>query len=44
MELSFLGILKADENLKYIPTIILTTSNNRKDVLVLPGLEITGYC
>ena len=31
--IEFLGILKKDPVLKYIPTIILTTSNNQKDLL-----------
>ena len=31
--IEFLQILKADDYLKYIPAIILTTSNNHKDVL-----------
>jgi CheY-like chemotaxis protein len=31
--IEFLKILKKDENLKHIPTIILTTSSNQKDLL-----------
>jgi CheY-like chemotaxis protein len=39
----FLAILKADECLKYIPAIILTTSNNRKDVMECYRIGIAGY-
>jgi response regulator RpfG family c-di-GMP phosphodiesterase len=31
--IEFFRHIKKADNLKYIPTIILTTSNNRKDVL-----------
>lgn len=41
--IEFLGILKADEYLKYIPAIILTTSNNRKDVMECYRMGIAGY-
>lgn len=41
--IEFLGILKNDEVLKYIPTIILTTSNNQKDLLECYKIGITGY-
>ncbi|PKH67013.1 response regulator [Flavobacterium sp. ALD4] len=41
--IEFLGILKADEYLKYIPAIILTTSNNRKDVMECYRTGIAGY-
>ena len=41
--LEFLRILKDDERLKYIPTIVLTTSNNRKDVLECYRIGIAGY-
>ncbi|TRO63345.1 response regulator [Christiangramia sabulilitoris] len=41
--IDFLKILKNDEVLKYIPTIILTTSNNRKDVLECYKIGIAGY-
>lgn len=41
--MEFLTILKADEYLKYIPAIILTTSNNRKDVLECYKIGIAGY-
>lgn len=41
--IEFLGILKNDEVLKYIPTIILTTSNNQKDLLECYKIGIAGY-
>lgn len=41
--LEFLKIMKEDEVLKYIPTVILTTSNNRKDVLSCYQIGIAGY-
>jgi len=41
--IEFLRILKADEHLKCIPSIILTTSNNRKDVLECYKIGIAGY-
>lgn len=41
--IEFLNILKNDNQLRYIPTIILTTSNNRKDVLECYKIGIAGY-
>ncbi|ALJ06472.1 transcriptional regulator [Pseudalgibacter alginicilyticus] len=41
--IEFLGILKKDDVLKYIPTIILTTSNNQKDLLECYRIGIAGY-
>lgn len=41
--IEFLKILKADEVLKYIPTIILTTSSNRRDLLECYKIGIAGY-
>ncbi|NAS32206.1 response regulator [Flavobacteriaceae bacterium R38] len=41
--IEFLKILKKDEVLKYIPTIILTTSNNRRDILECYKIGIAGY-
>lgn len=41
--IEFLNILKADECLKYIPAVILTTSNNRKDILECYRIGIAGY-
>lgn len=41
--IEFLKILKADDTLKYIPTIILTTSNNQRDLLECYKIGIAGY-
>lgn len=41
--IEFLKILKADDRLKYIPTIILTTSNNQRDLLECYKIGIAGY-
>jgi len=41
--IEFLKILKNDNYLKYIPTIILTTSNNKKDLLECFEIGIAGY-
>jgi CheY-like chemotaxis protein len=41
--MEFLGILKQDDYLKYIPSIILTTSNNRVDVMECYKIGIAGY-
>ena len=41
--IEFLKILKSDEVLQYIPTIILTTSRNRKDVLDCYRVGVAGY-
>ena len=41
--IEFLSILKNDEVLKYIPTVILTTSNNQKDLLECYKIGIAGY-
>lgn len=41
--IEFLGILKDDDNLKFLPTIILTTSENRKDLLECYRIGIAGY-
>ena len=41
--IEFLKILKNDEVLKYIPTIVLTTSKNHKDVLDCYKIGIAGY-
>lgn len=41
--IEFLRILKNDEVLKYIPTIVLTTSNNHKDLLECYKIGIAGY-
>lgn len=39
----FLKILKNDEHLTHIPTIILTTSNNQRDLLECYKVGIAGY-
>ncbi|MBD0822994.1 response regulator [Aestuariibaculum marinum] len=39
----FLSILKNNEVLKYVPTIILTTSSNQKDLLECYKIGIAGY-
>jgi CheY-like chemotaxis protein len=41
--IEFLHVLKADDYLKYIPAIILTTSNNHTDVLECYKIGIAGY-
>ncbi|KAA5822342.1 response regulator [Algibacter amylolyticus] len=41
--IEFLGILKNDDVLKYIPTIILTTSSNQKDLLECYKIGVAGY-
>jgi len=41
--IDFLKILKNDIHLKYIPTIVLTTSNNRNDLLECYKIGIAGY-
>ncbi|WP_367773167.1 response regulator [Flavobacterium sp. WC2421] len=41
--IEFLEILKGDDHLKYIPSVILTTSNNRKDVMECYRIGIAGY-
>ena len=41
--LEFLKILKSDQTLRYIPTIILTTSNNRNDVKACYEIGVAGY-
>ncbi|WP_047550194.1 response regulator [Psychroserpens sp. Hel_I_66] len=41
--IEFLATLKKDEVLKYIPTIILTTSNNQKDLLECYKIGVAGY-
>lgn len=41
--IEFLSILKKDADLRHIPTIILTTSDNRKDILECYRIGISGY-
>lgn len=41
--IEFLTILKNDDVLKYIPSIILSTSSNHKDMLECYKIGIAGY-
>ena len=41
--IEFLKILKGDDVLKYIPTIILTTSCHQKDLLDCYKIGVAGY-
>ena len=41
--IEFLSILKSDSRLKHIPTIILTTSNNNRDLLECYKIGVSGY-
>jgi len=41
--IEFLSILKKDDLLNHIPTIVLTTSNNKKDLLECYKIGIAGY-
>ncbi len=41
--IEFLSIIKKDEDLRHIPIIILTTSNNQKDILECYKIGISGY-
>ena len=41
--IEFLSILKKDAALKYIPTVILTTSNNQRDLIECYEIGIAGY-
>lgn len=41
--IEFLKILKEDTVLRYLPTVILTTSSNRKDVLECYNHGVAGY-
>ena len=41
--IDFLRILKSNEDLRHIPTIVLTTSNNKKDLLQCYQIGISGY-
>ena len=41
--IEFLEILKKDSRLRYLPTIILTTSENRVDLLKCYEIGIAGY-
>jgi CheY-like chemotaxis protein len=41
--IDFLKILKNDEHLNHIPTIIFTTSNNHRDIAECYKIGIAGY-
>ena len=41
--IEFLSILKKNDALKYVPTIILTTSSNQRDLLACYEIGIAGY-
>lgn len=41
--IEFLGILKQNEDLKHIPTVILTTSSNHKDLHECYKIGVSGY-
>lgn len=41
--IEFLRILKEDDILRYLPTVILTTSENRVDLLECYKIGIAGY-
>ena len=41
--IEFLTVLKSDDVLKYIPSIILSTSSNHKDMLECYKLGVAGY-
>ena len=41
--IEFLKVLKSNDALKHIPTIILTTSNNNRDLLECYKIGISGY-
>ena len=41
--LEFLSSIKSDDKLKYIPSVILTTSNNHQDTLEAYNLGVAGY-
>lgn len=41
--IEFLRIIKANDDLKHIPTVILTTSSNQKDLLECYRTGMSGY-
>lgn len=41
--IEFLRILKNDKVLKFIPTIVLTTSNNQNDLMECYKIGVAGY-
>jgi CheY-like chemotaxis protein len=41
--IEFLSIMKQDARLRFIPTVVLTTSSNQKDLLECFKIGIAGY-
>jgi len=41
--LEFLSLLKSDENLIFIPTVVFTTSNNHQDLINAYEIGVAGY-
>ncbi|MGY5354729.1 response regulator [Wenyingzhuangia sp. IMCC45467] len=41
--IEFLSILKKDSELRHIPTVILSTSSNQKDLLECYKIGVSGY-
>lgn len=41
--IEFLNIIKNNEDLKHIPTVILTTSDNKKDLFECYKIGVSGY-
>ena len=41
--IEFLSILKKDEDIQHIPTVILTTSDNQKDLEECYKIGVSGY-
>ena len=41
--LEFLFLLKGDKDLKFIPTVIFTTSNNHQDLVKAYEIGVAGY-
>lgn len=41
--IEFLKILKKDQVFRFLPTIMLTTSSNRKDILACYDIGVAGY-
>lgn len=41
--LEFLKIVKEDSILRFLPTVMLTTSSNRKDILACYDIGVAGY-
>ncbi len=41
--IEFLAIMRDNEDLKHIPTVILTTSDNQKDLFECYRLGVSGY-